>query len=201
MDNLYKEELMDIYRNPSHKGDISDPTISVSKENSMCGDYLTLSLSIEDNVIKDAKFNGNACAVTVISSELLLEDLIGKTIEDVKNIDKEYLLNLLDMNLTTSRVKCATLILNALKDAIKEYEESNKTSPTPTLVTKDDNLATLIDEHPEVEEILYDYGLHCAGCALNAFDSVETGAKIHGIDDEEIQEMVDRINEVITSGE
>jgi len=194
MNDLYREELMDIYKNPSHKGNITNPTVSINKENSMCGDSLTLELQVENNVVKDAKFNGNACAVSVISADLLLGDIIGKNMEDVKKIDKDYLLNLLDMNLTTSRIKCATLILNALRDALNKLD-------TPKQISKEDNLATVIREHPEVEEILYDYGLHCAGCALNAFDSIEAGAKIHSLSDEEIDEMTDRINEVISTGE
>jgi len=198
-DTLYKEELMDIYKNPSHKGNLSNPTISVHKENSMCGDELTLELDIREGVVRDAKFKGSACAVSVISSEVLLEDLIGKTVEQAESITKEYLLDLLDMNLTTSRVKCATLVLTALKDGLKKYEgrkEENKRS-----VSKEDNLAAVIDQHPDVEEVLYDYGLHCVGCALNAFDSIEAGAKVHGLEDAEIDEMIDRINEVITVGE
>ena len=201
MDDLYKEELMEIYKNPSHKGTIPNATFSISKDNSVCGDHLTLSLTVENNVIKDAKFEGSACAVSVIAADKLLEDIIGKTMEEIKIIDKDYLLNLIGINLTTSRVKCATLILNALHDAIKEHAESINTTGIPVKVTKDDNLSTLLQKYPEVEEILTDYGLHCVGCALNAFDSVEAGSKVHGMDDEEIQEMVDRINEFIETGE
>ena len=201
MDDLYKEELMEIYKHPSHKGDISNATVSVSKDNSVCGDHLTLDLSVENGIIKDAKFNGSACAVSIISADKLLEDIINKSMVEIKTIDKEYLLNLIGMNLTTSRVKCATLILNALVDAIRYYEESNNTTGYPIKVTKDDNLATVIQQYPGTEEILTDYGLHCVGCSLNAFDSVEAGAKIHGMDDEEISEMVERLNEFIETGE
>lgn len=192
---------MEIYKHPSHKGSIPNATFSVSKDNSVCGDHLTLQLIVEKNEIKDAKFEGSACAVSIISADKLLEDIIGKTIDEIRIIDKDYLLKLIGINLTTSRVKCATLILNALKDAIKEYDESENTSGEQPKVVKTDNLATLLQQHPDVEEILLDYGLHCVGCALNAFDSIEDGAKIHHMDDEEIDEMVERINEFIETGE
>lgn len=201
MDDLYKEELMEIYKHPSHKGKIADATVSVHKQNTLCGDDLTLFLDVQESVIKDAKFEGNACAVSVIAADKLLEDIVDKNIEEVKKIDKKYLLGLIGMNLTTSRIKCATLILIALQDAIKKYEESLPTKNNDQKITKDNNLAELIQNHPVLEEVLLDYGLHCVGCALNAFDSVEDGAKIHGMDDEEIQELVDRINEVIETGE
>lgn len=68
-------------------------------------------------------------------------------------------------------------------------------------VTKDVNLGELIFKYPQVEEILLDYGLHCVGCFANSFDTLEMGAKIHGYSDEEITEMVQRVNEVISYGE
>ena len=71
----------------------------------------------------------------------------------------------------------------------------------PIKVTKDYNLLQLLDEYPDLAEVLNDFGLHCAGCAFSAFDSIETGAKVHQLDDDEIQEMVTRINEFIEFGE
>lgn len=68
-------------------------------------------------------------------------------------------------------------------------------------INKDTNLAELMMAYPESEEILVDYGLHCAFCAANSFDTIEAGAKIHGMEDDEIQEMIDRIKEVAEYGE
>lgn len=68
-------------------------------------------------------------------------------------------------------------------------------------ITKETNLGQLIMEHPVVAEVLMDYGLHCVGCIAATFDSVEAGAKIHGMSDEDISEMVQRLNEVVQHGE
>jgi hybrid cluster-associated redox disulfide protein len=68
-------------------------------------------------------------------------------------------------------------------------------------VDRDTNLAKVIYKYPDVAEILTDYGLHCVGCFLNAFDTLEAGAKVHGLSDENIEEMIKRINEVIEFGE
>jgi hybrid cluster-associated redox disulfide protein len=68
-------------------------------------------------------------------------------------------------------------------------------------ITKENNIAELVAKYPDVAEVLLDYGLHCVGCFANAFDNIETGAKIHGFSDEEIDEMVQRINELIEFGE
>lgn len=126
MDNdyLYREELMDVYKNSKSKGRLSDPTVEVSEKNPVCGDELILQLKIEGGKIVDAKFDGMACAVSVISSAYLLKNLIGKTIDEARNITRDQLLEMIGLNLTTSRVKCATLILEALKNAITKVENN-----------------------------------------------------------------------------
>lgn len=68
-------------------------------------------------------------------------------------------------------------------------------------VTKQTNIAELINKYPDTAEVLLSYGLHCVGCMASTFDSIEAGAKIHGMEDEEIEEMIERINEVIKYGE
>ena len=89
----------------------------------MCGDEIDLQLKFENGLVFEAKFEGSACSVSIISSSILTDYLIGKTLKEVKNITKEDLLKLINLNLTTSRVACATLVLSALEDAIKKYEE------------------------------------------------------------------------------
>ncbi len=125
-DTLYREELMEVYKNTSNRGRLTDPSIEIMQKNPMCGDEIVLQLKLSDTnprVIEDAKFDGVACAVSVISSSYLLDALKGKSIEEAKNMTKEQLLEMLNLNLTTSRVKCATLVLDALKNAIDQYEQ------------------------------------------------------------------------------
>lgn len=123
MQDLYQEELMDIFKNPHNKGKIKNPSVVVSKKNPMCGDELTLELDIKNNIVRDAKFEGSACSVSVISSSILTDYLIGKKLTEIKKLTKEDLLKLINLNLTTSRVACATLVYYALSDAIKNYEK------------------------------------------------------------------------------
>lgn len=80
---------------------------------------------------------------------------------------------------------------------IKEKSKSTK----PKKITKDYNLGELVSKYPQTIEVLLDYGLHCVGCGAMFFDSIEAGAKIHGYSDEEIDELVLRINEVIKYNE
>jgi len=126
MNDLYQEELMDMYKNPHNRGKINFPSVSVSKKNPMCGDEIDLQLKFKDGILSEAKFEGSACSISIISSSILTDYMIGKTLKEIKNITKEDLLKLINLNLTTSRVACATLVLSALEDAIKKYEETNK---------------------------------------------------------------------------
>jgi nitrogen fixation NifU-like protein len=123
MDDLYRSELMEIYKDPSHHGHLNDPSVVLKKQNAFCGDKLHLSLKIKNNIIEDAKFEGSLCFVSIIGAEFLIEEIIGKTIEEAKKIDQKRLLELIDLNLSTSRVACATLTLKALQESLDNYEK------------------------------------------------------------------------------
>ncbi len=206
-DSLYREQLMEYYKDPQNRGTLSDPDVSVYEKNPFCGDEITLQLKVNNGIIDDAKFEGSACAVSVASSEVVTDEIIGKSIDDAKRITKEDILELLGVELTTSRVKCATLVLEALEKALQHYEKKQNDSVSfeeievSLPITKDTNLGMLVAKYPDAAEVLLDYGLHCVGCIASTYDSVEAGSRIHGYSDEEIQEMVDRINEVIKYGE
>jgi len=124
-DTLYREELMEVYKNPKNRGKLQDPSVEVIEKNPVCGDELVLQLNVKEGIITEAKFEGMACAVSIISSNYLVESLIGKTLEAAKKITKDDLLAKIGMNLTTSRVACATLILTALKNALSKYEQKD----------------------------------------------------------------------------
>ena len=68
-------------------------------------------------------------------------------------------------------------------------------------ITKDMSLADLVFKYPGVAEVLLDYGLHCVSCIASGFDTLEIGAKVHGMTDREIDEMMNRVNEFIEYGE
>ena len=122
--DLYREEFMEIYKNPMNVGTIDRPSVFEHGVNESCGDEMDLYLKIENGVIIDAKFKASSCSVGVVSSAVLTEEIRGKTIDEVKKIDKKRLLDLLGVNLTTSRIKCATLPLETLQKGIRNYESS-----------------------------------------------------------------------------
>jgi len=122
MDSIYREQLMEHYKNPQNRGKMDNAQVEVVGNNPLCGDEISMQLKVEDSKIKDIMFDGSACAVTVASSSILTEAIKGKSLEEAKKMSKEELLDLLGVELTTSRVKCASLPLEALHNLIQMYE-------------------------------------------------------------------------------
>ncbi len=125
-DQYLREDLLDLYKNPVNRGKLENPSVSVHEVNPMCGDVIDLDIAVDDGIITDAKFSGDACAVSVISSSLVTEDIIGKDVTYAKNLTKKEVLELIGIGLTTSRIKCATLVLSALHKAIMQYEKTTR---------------------------------------------------------------------------
>lgn len=123
MDNIYREQLMEHYKNPKNRGRIEDAQVEVTENNPMCGDVISMQLKVsDDGMIENVVFDGSACAVTIAASSVLTDALKGKSLDKAKKMSKEELIDLLGVELTTSRVKCASLPLEALHTLIRNYE-------------------------------------------------------------------------------
>lgn len=125
MDDIYRSELMEIYKDPNFRGQLDNPSITFEKHNQFCGDHLQLFLQIENDLITDARFEGEMCFVSLVGADLLLAEIIGKTIAQAKKIDQAKLLEIINLNLSTSRIACATLTLKALHEALAQYERQS----------------------------------------------------------------------------
>ena len=120
-DQLYRQEFMDIYKSGLNYGQMSDPTITGHKVNSVCGDKMTLQLKLVDEKVADAKFSGVACAVSKTSASILTEFIKGKTVKELKILTESQILELIKFDLTASRQQCALLCYYALQEAVKNY--------------------------------------------------------------------------------
>ena len=126
MDDLYRELIVDHYKNPRFKGKLEKSDFSFADENPLCGDYLQIQLEVDENQkVVNAKFDGHGCAISISAVDLLLESIIDKSIEDLKKIKNQDVLNLLGIELSPVRLKCALLSLKVLKAAIYELQETN----------------------------------------------------------------------------
>jgi nitrogen fixation NifU-like protein len=118
--DMYKEHILELYRNPSNYGIIKDATHKSTEYNSVCGDEITIHLLVKNGKIRDAKFSGSGCVISMVSSSLFTSRIKGMQIEDVKKISKDDILKLLKIKVTPARIKCALLPLEAVKKALKE---------------------------------------------------------------------------------
>lgn len=126
---IYMENIMDHYKSPRNFGSLENPTIKHIEYNPLCGDKIEISLLIENGKIKDIKFKGNGCSISQASTSMLLEMSNGKSIDEIKNLTKEDVFNMLSIHLSPVRMKCALLGLDTLKNAIlihERYGEKNE---------------------------------------------------------------------------
>ncbi len=116
MDDFYRELIVEHYKNPAYKGTLDPNDFTYEDENPLCGDHIRVDLRVDDsNVITEAVFSGHGCAISQASADLLMESIIGKPLDEVKNMTKETVLDLLGIELGPVRLKCALLSLKVLK--------------------------------------------------------------------------------------
>ena len=116
MDNqIYRENIMDHYKNPRNFGLIKH-NLSSNGNNELCGDNINFFINTQDNNIDNISFNGEACAICIASASMLSEKLVNKKIKDIENIKKEEVIEMLGINLSPIRIKCALLPLYTLKN-------------------------------------------------------------------------------------
>jgi nitrogen fixation NifU-like protein len=119
MDDLYRETIIDHYKNPSYRGHLDPHDISFEDDNPLCGDHIQIDLRVDqDGRVTDARFDGKGCAISQASADLLVESILGKSLEEVKALNKQDVLDLLGIELGPVRLKCALLSLKVLKAGV-----------------------------------------------------------------------------------
>ncbi|MBX3012492.1 MAG: SUF system NifU family Fe-S cluster assembly protein [Caldilineaceae bacterium] len=123
MDALYREAILDHYKHPRRKGHIATPDIQHHDHNPFCGDEITIELKVENDIVVDAAFDGRGCAISQATASMLMEEVVGKSLEELRQLDKEYILELLGIEIGPVRLKCALLPLKVLKAGAWGLEE------------------------------------------------------------------------------
>lgn len=115
-DSIYREQIIDLYEHPLNFGRIQPADFIYEEDNPLCGDVIEISVRLdEQNRVEDVNWQGHGCAISQASASLLTEEIKGKTLDEVKAFSKEQLLDLLGIQLSMTRVKCALLSLKVLK--------------------------------------------------------------------------------------
>lgn len=126
MEDLYREIIIDHYKNPHYRGVLDPNDISFEDDNPLCGDHIRIDLRVdEDEMVTEAVFDGVGCAISLASADLLLESIQGKSLEEVKALTKDDILDMLGLELGPVRIKCALLSLKVLKAGVYGLGEAS----------------------------------------------------------------------------
>lgn len=116
MDDLYRELILDHYHNPRNKTLLDPADIEYEEDNPVCGDVIHLTLRTDANgVVTGVGWDGQGCAISQASASMLYDTLVGKSLDEIKDIGKDQLLDMLGITLGPVRLKCALLSLKVLK--------------------------------------------------------------------------------------
>ncbi|MGH2537201.1 MAG: iron-sulfur cluster assembly scaffold protein [Candidatus Promineifilaceae bacterium] len=115
-DQMYREQIIDLYENPLNYGTLEPADFSYEEDNPLCGDVVHIDIRLDEaGRVADVKWHGRGCAISQASASLLTEAVKGKGLDEVKSFAKDELLDLLGIELSMTRVKCALLSLKVLK--------------------------------------------------------------------------------------
>jgi len=114
-DDFFRQNILDHYQNPRNYGTLEHPDISAEDSNPLCGDEIRIDLHVKDGIIEDVRFSGKGCSISRAAASMLTEEIRGKTLEEVKRIGKDDVLEMLGIELGPVRLKCALLALKTLK--------------------------------------------------------------------------------------
>lgn len=126
MSGMYREDILDLLENPVHRGELDPRDIRHEEDNPLCGDVIQIDVRLDDQGrITEIAWQGDGCAISQASASLLTDEVLGKTLAEVKQITGEEMLDILGIeNLSMGRIKCATLALRTLQVGVQQHDPS-----------------------------------------------------------------------------
>ena len=119
MDDLYRDYILEHYRRPHNFGVIEEPSATFEGANPLCGDRITMQLAVKDGVVTDVGFTGRGCAISQASASLLTDEIKGKQVDAASAMAPDDVLEMLGIEISPARMKCAMLSLETLHGALE----------------------------------------------------------------------------------
>ena len=132
MDDLYRDYILEHYRRPHNFGVIDQPTASIEGSNPLCGDRITMQIGVRDGVVERVGFTGRGCAISQASASLLTDEIKGKPVADVAAFRADDLLDLLGIDISPARLKCAMLSHDSLQHVLADLGVADPANQTPS---------------------------------------------------------------------
>lgn len=130
-EELYQEHILEHFECPYHKGHLENPTITHRDKNPLCGDVVQLQLRIDErNQVVDAWFDGHGCAISQAAASILCEQIEGKSLDEIRDMQARDMLDLLQVQLTATRQKCGLLGFRVLKTIVYTLDEERESAAT-----------------------------------------------------------------------
>jgi nitrogen fixation NifU-like protein len=118
MEDLYRDYILERYKHPRNAGELDPFDVKYADNNPLCGDEIAMTMRVQDGVVTDARFKGRGCAISQASADILTENIQGKSLEELRKVSPDRVIEDLGVDVSPARRKCALLGLKVMQGGL-----------------------------------------------------------------------------------